>query len=180
MNGYGIIYHKDNKIYEGEIENGLMNGFGEFTWPDGKKYIGYYLNDLKHGFGIYIFDIVKFEVYIGFFKDGKMDSVGLKIKGNDVKYGVWKNGEKKFWLKGPWEMKTGLYKKDLNKIERVKTGIEDIGVKKSINQSILPTMTMSMISDEWRGQEQYFKFMSKNIEFIKKFIYKIVDYKKKG
>ncbi len=180
MNGFGIIYYKDNKIYEGEIENGLMNGFGEFTWPDGKKYIGYYLNDLKNGFGIYIFDIVKFEVYIGFFKNGKMDSVGIKIKGNDIKYGVWKNGDKKFWLKGPWEMKSALYKKDLNKIESVKTGNEElISIKKTFTPYILPTLTMSMISEQWKEQEQYFKFMSKSLEFFKKFIHKIVDYKKK-
>ena len=48
---------------------------------------------------------------------------------------------------GKWKE---LYKKDLNKIKSVKTGNEElIGIKKSYTQSILLTMTMSMISDEW-------------------------------
>ena len=72
---------------------------------------------------------------------------------------------------GKWKE---LYKKDLNKIKSVKTGNEElIGIKKSYTQSILLTMTMSMINDEWKESEPYCKFMSKDIEFIKKSVHRM-------
>lgn len=104
MTGYCIIIYPDDRMYYGEVENGLMNGYGEFTWPDGKKYIGYYVNNVKEGFGIFIWNFKNLEAFIGFWVEGKMDGPGMKINERGVKYGIWKNGYKKKWLQGAWEM----------------------------------------------------------------------------
>ena len=105
MTGYGIIIYLDDRMYHGQVENGLMNGYGEFTWPDGKKYIGYYVNNTKEGFGIFIWSIKNLQAFVGFWVDGKMEGPGMKINDSGIKYGLWKNGNKKRWLQGAWEMK---------------------------------------------------------------------------
>ena len=69
-----------------------MNGYGEFYWKDGKKYFGYYNNDKKNGFGIFFWPNEKF--YIGFWKEGKQNGIAKFIKGNIVKFGIWKDGKK--------------------------------------------------------------------------------------
>ena len=109
MTGFCIITYRDEKMYIGQIEKGIMNGYGEFSWKNGKKYLGYYKNDLKEGFGVFIYEQKPFQAYIGFWLEGKMDGLGLVIKGRNVKYGLWKKGEKKQRFKGPWEFK--VYKK---------------------------------------------------------------------
>ena len=110
MNGYAIIKYSQNKIYKGQMNNGKMEGFGEFDWGGRKKYIGYYKNDKRNGFGIFLWNIPKINIneglsdlynikgYIGFWNDGNMDGVGLKISDGKIKYGVWKNGVKMEWL----------------------------------------------------------------------------------
>ena len=106
MTGFGIISYNDDKLYLGQINNGLMNGYGEFYWgKEEKKYMGYYKNDLKHGFGIYISSKEENKTYIGFWEKGKMHGVGLIIRANKFKYGIWKNGINEKWLQGPWELR---------------------------------------------------------------------------
>ena len=34
-----------------------------------------------------------------------MNGLGIKISNNLFRYGIWKDGEKEFWLQGPWEMR---------------------------------------------------------------------------
>ena len=36
--------------------------------------------------------------FVGFWKEGKQNGVGKYIKGEDVKYGVWKNREREKWF----------------------------------------------------------------------------------
>ena len=110
MKGYAIIKYSQNKIYKGQMNNGKMEGFGEFDWGGGKKYIGYYKNDKRNGFGIFLWniprinineglnDLSKIKGYIGFWNDGNMNGVGLKISDGRIKYGVWKNGVKMEWI----------------------------------------------------------------------------------
>ena len=106
MNGYAIINYSGDKRYKGQMNNGKMDGFGEFDWGKGKKYFGYYKNDKRNGFGIYLWYIPQIKEgetlislndikgYIGFFSEGNMNGIGLKIIGGNIKYGVWKNGVK--------------------------------------------------------------------------------------
>ena len=110
MSGYAIIRYKENRIYKGEVSNGKMEGFGEFDWNKGKKYFGYYKNDKKSGFGIYLWNIPEIDDgdklrdlqgingYIGFFSDGKMNGVGMRLSDGKIKHGIWKNGVKMEWI----------------------------------------------------------------------------------
>ena len=91
-----------------------MEGFGEFFWKKNKKYIGYYNNGKRNGFGIYIFkgeEMIKIPLksetisentglsaFIGLWKDGKMDGLGMKISTKEIKYGIWEKGHKKKWF----------------------------------------------------------------------------------
>ena len=118
MNGYAIIRYKENRIYKGEVLNGKMEGFGEFDWDKGKKYFGHYKNDKKNGFGIYLWNIPKIydgdrlmdlqdiNGYIGFFSDGKMNGVGMRLNDGKIKYGIWKNGVKLGWIEEEEQIKS--------------------------------------------------------------------------
>ena len=111
LNGYGIIEFTGDKFYQGEVKNGRMDGFGEFFWKDEKRYIGNYKNDKRNGFGIFIFQANSFNIddiqnnddnnsngfsaYIGFWKNGNMDGLGMKVNKIEIKYGLWENGTKR-------------------------------------------------------------------------------------
>ena len=106
MTGFGIISFNDDKLYFGQVHNGIMEGYGEFHWgKEEQKYMGYYKNDLKHGFGIYTTNQGETQTYMGFWEKGKMNGVGLIIRGKKIKYGVWKNGLNEKWLQGSWELR---------------------------------------------------------------------------
>ena len=125
MNGYAIIKFPENKIYKGQMNNGKMEGFGEFCWGMEKKYFGYYKNDKRNGFGIFLwnipfikneeeFDVLdknKIKGYIGFWNDGNMNGVGLKISDGKIKYGIWKNGVKVEWIEGEKNIKKYMQNK---------------------------------------------------------------------
>jgi hypothetical protein len=137
MNGIGIIRYVDDREYEGEISNGLMNGYGKFSWPDGKKFFGNYDNGKKNGFGI-LFDGKKKNfnnVFIGFWKDGKLHSVGIKIKNNkNVNYYLFREGFKEKELKSGYECLKYLTgnKKNYNKL----FSMNEKNLIKFINQKI--------------------------------------------
>lgn len=117
MNGYAIIKYPGNKIYKGQMNNGKMEGFGEFDWGGGKKYIGYYRADKRNGFGIFLWnrpiinkeeglsDLNNIKGYIGFWVDGNMNGIGLRISDGKIKYGVWKSGLKMEWIEGDEHIK---------------------------------------------------------------------------
>lgn len=110
MSGYGMILYCDDRTYSGEIKNGMINGFGEFLWPDKKRYIGFYKNDLKEGFGIFIWAIEPLLAFAGFWANGKQNGIGIKIKDEKIRYGLWKEGKKDFWLNNTWQIKKFLKK----------------------------------------------------------------------
>jgi hypothetical protein len=112
MTGFGIIEYNDGKLYQGEILNGTMNGYGEFYWSNGKRYFGNYKNDKRNGFGIFIWVLNPLECYVGFFENGLFNGVGIKISGDNVKYGIWKRQEREKWFKGPWEFENHIHKKE--------------------------------------------------------------------
>ena len=74
----------------------------------GKKYIGYYKADKRNGFDIFLWNVPRVNInegltdldnikgYIGFWDDGNMNGIGIKISGGKMKYGVWKNGKIEF------------------------------------------------------------------------------------
>ena len=167
MTGFSVISYKDEKIYTGQVLKGLMNGYGEFSWKNGKKYFGFYKNNFKEGFGIYVYDLKPFLAYIGFWKEGKMDGIGIVIKGKKVKYGLWKKGERKQIFKGPWEFKK-YYLQGSNMFKN-KFCIND---SSSSSQSNYVTPNTSIISDNLIDKEKdcYLKFMSKDVEYIKRYI----------
>ena len=171
MTGYCLITYRDEKMYIGEIEKGIMNGYGEFTWKNGKKYLGYYKNDLKEGFGIYIFEHKPLQAYVGFWYEGKMDGLGLVIKGRNIKYGFWKKGERKQRFKGPWEFK--IFNKKGSAMFKNNYCIND---DTSINnsKSISVIQTISVISERNKENDGYIKFMSKDVESIREFIEKLI------
>jgi hypothetical protein len=117
MTGYAIVKYCGYNIYKGQMINGKMEGFGEFNWAGGKKYIGYYKNDRRNGFGIFLWKIPKINIdeglsdlnnikgYIGFWSDGNMDGLGLRISDGKIKYGLWKNGIKMEWIEGDEHIK---------------------------------------------------------------------------
>ena len=104
LNGYGMIEFPGQKYYQGEVKNGRMDGFGEFFWNNDKKYIGNYKNDKRNGLGVFIFkannmknsillgetenntDFNSLSAYIGFWKNGNMDGIGMKVNNYEVKY----------------------------------------------------------------------------------------------
>ena len=118
MTGYGIITYSDQRIYKGEVLNGMMNGVGEFYWRNGNIYFGNYVKDVKKGFGIFIWNIKNNVAYIGFWEKGKKNGVGINVKGNIVKYGIFKDGKKESNLLGPREMKRFLTNEQL-KYEKI-------------------------------------------------------------
>ena len=153
MTGYCEIVYNDRRIYQGSILNGMMNGYGEFSWEDGKKYMGYYKNDLKSGFGAFIWSIKPFIGYIGFWRGGKVNGLGMKIKGENVKYGLWDDGNKKSWFEGKWEF--------VKYLKGQYDGIEgNINKKKTFDNN-------NMLSEEDRIRDKYILFMKKDINFIK-------------
>ena len=173
MTGFCIITYRDEKMYIGQIEKGIMNGYGEFSWKNGKKYLGYYKNDLKEGFGVFIYEQKPFQAYIGFWLEGKMDGLGLVIKGRNVKYGLWKKGEKKQRFKGPWEFK--VYKKKGSAMFKNHFCINDgnsIINNKTI--TVVPTVSIISESDRMRDNDGFIKFMSKDVDYIREYIEKLL------
>ena len=107
MNGYAIIKYPEEKIYKGQIKKGKLSGFGVFIWDKQQKFIGHYKNNKRDGFGIFIWDIPKsnndnsyiigineINAYIGFWSEGNIDGVGLKITNKKMQFGFWNNGKK--------------------------------------------------------------------------------------
>ena len=121
MHGYGMIEFSGNNYYQGEINNGKMEGFGEFFWDDKRRYIGNYKNDKRNGFGIYMSQIHEEKnlsenenenenyttsIFLGFWKNGNMDGLGIKIINSEIKYGIWENGFKKKYIESNLALNT--------------------------------------------------------------------------
>ena len=125
MTGYGLIKFNNNEYYQGQVNNGKMDGYGEFFWKNGKRYFGEYKNDQREGFGIFIWNENDFNknininikdkdnlsmlnngsVYIGFWSEGKMNGLGMKINCREIKYGLWKKGVKEKWIEDSTHIK---------------------------------------------------------------------------
>ena len=193
MKGYCIIYYNNERMYQGQIENGLKNGYGEFTWGIGQKYIGNYKDDLKHGFGIFISNIKPLNVYIGFWKEGKFDGIGMKINNNQQKCGIYKDGRLIEKLLGSWAFKDYMYNptmKDtvtpinksssllslttLKKKSTKKVSFGFIPIKRTISPSKMRKLSSKTenkkLINELTSNEAYVNFMMQNIDFIKRFI----------
>ena len=124
MNGVGVIKYIDDSVYEGEISNGVMNGFGKFIWKENnnnnyKCYFGNYKNGKKDGFGIYYFSIKPvFNVFIGFWSNGKESGVGIRIKNKNVFYVKYREGFKEKNIKSGYSCLKYL-KGDKNKYKKI-------------------------------------------------------------
>ena len=68
MDGFGMYYWPDGRMFEGEFSEGRKIGQGKFYWPDGKIYEGEFKNDNCGGQGTLFYpDGKRFE---GGWKDG--------------------------------------------------------------------------------------------------------------
>ena len=94
MDGYGIYKFKDGSICSGFWLSNQMNGFGKFTFPEIKCYIGFFKKDYKSGFGL-IFWFKERKAFVGFWKNNKQDGLGKFIFDGKIRYGSWKEGNRK-------------------------------------------------------------------------------------
>ena len=92
MEGIGMIHYSD-RYYQGEFKGGMFEGYGEFHWNKGIKYIGLWKKGMKNIFGVYT-NVHKRQAYIGFWKNNKMDGVGVIYDDSGAKFGKWKEGVK--------------------------------------------------------------------------------------
>lgn len=53
MNGYGLFFWKDGRIYKGAYKEDKKHLFGMYYKPDGKKYEGNWNNGSQSGIGKY-------------------------------------------------------------------------------------------------------------------------------
>ena len=74
----------------------LLGQVGQYIWEIMYKILNMDL--------VYIFGILKFLCYIGFWEMGKQHGIGVKINGNKVKYCVWNKGKITVTLKGLYEI----------------------------------------------------------------------------
>jgi len=118
FNGKGIKKYRDGGIEKGTWKDGELSGkgyhfFGKTSPSAGDSYEGDFLNGYYHGFGKYI-DASNDGIYIGEFKNGKMDGKGKLTFGPNSEYPnqyydcEWKEGKRhgygvKFWGEsGKW------------------------------------------------------------------------------
>ena len=167
MDGFCYIQFGDNRKFEGQMLSGVKNGYGEYTWSKKRKFIGNYVNDLKEGFGIYIWNIKTFEVYIGFWYKGKMEGIGMIIKGNKKHYGKWSRGEKIKQFKNERELKLKYKSTELimatNIISQTIKMQKETNNKKDMNRCSVINVAKSQI-------EGCINFMCQDIKIIKNFI----------
>ena len=81
-----------DRIYIGEVSNGVPNGQGTWTHPDGQKYVGAFRDDKFNGQGTETFpDGGK---YVGEYKDGKRNGQGTcTFADGRVWSGPWRDDE---------------------------------------------------------------------------------------
>jgi hypothetical protein len=101
INGIGTFYFKDGRKYEGEWKFNKMFGYGVLTWPDGKYFEGFFINDKKEGFGVY-FALSK--VYIGYWKNSKLDGEVILIEKGNIKKSLWHDGKKVQYLANDYKV----------------------------------------------------------------------------
>jgi hypothetical protein len=68
MNGKGIYFYPDGRIYSGEVKKGKKNGMGKILFSSGDIYSGEFRDDTRNGKGIYFF--LNGNIYSGEFVDG--------------------------------------------------------------------------------------------------------------
>ena len=64
-----------DRMYVGEVSNGLPNGLGRLTHKDKYKYVGEFKNGMQHGQGTWT--LGKVSKYVGEWRDGKKHGQGI-------------------------------------------------------------------------------------------------------
>ena len=90
--GRGVMMYADGSQYVGQWQNGRPNGQGVYTMPDGSEYVGEFKNGFPDGKGR-LTAADGSESYIGDFRHGEYDGIGVQITRLGVRSGRWKNGE---------------------------------------------------------------------------------------
>ncbi len=75
MEGFGVYYWPDGRVYEGQFVKNKKSGFGVYTWSDGRRFEGYWYDGKQHGLGSYLIP-----------QDGKL------------KFGLWEEGKRIEWF----------------------------------------------------------------------------------
>jgi hypothetical protein len=73
-----------DRIYIGEVSNGVPNGQGTWTHPNGDKYVGAFKDNKQHGQGTHTFPDGR--KYVGAFKDGNFNGQGTWTHPDGQKY----------------------------------------------------------------------------------------------
>lgn len=73
MNGYGIFFWKDGKVFKGNYKDDKKHDFGVYIKPDGKKYEGYWNNGLQSNLGRFTKKDGSFK--IGIWRDNQLAEV---------------------------------------------------------------------------------------------------------
>ena len=82
-----------DRMYVGEVRNGVPNGHGTWTHPNGGKYVGAFRDGKWHGQGTYTWP--NGGKYVGAFRDGKWHGQGTYTWPNGEKYvGEWKDDKR--------------------------------------------------------------------------------------
>jgi hypothetical protein len=98
INGFGCYKWPKKKEFTGDWLNKKICGFGVQTWTDGRRYEGFFARDRRQGYGIYTSPDPNSDqliTYSGSWLNGKQHGYGCTYNSTgQVKYGVWKDGER--------------------------------------------------------------------------------------
>jgi len=85
------ILKEENSIYQGQWQESKKHGLGTICYFKDGMYDGSFENNKKHGYGAFI-DYEEKKIYMGNWKDDKVDGEGSYYKERDTYYGNWTQG----------------------------------------------------------------------------------------
>lgn len=93
IQGIGTFFFSNGNKYEGQWSKNKMQGIGVYSFADGSVFEGEFNNDVKEGFGV-LYTKGKKKVFMGFWKNNKMDGEGIIVKDSIVRKYIFNNSKK--------------------------------------------------------------------------------------
>ena len=173
--GKGIFIYKSKNFYIGDWKKDLKNGFGKIYWQDQKQiYKGYWKDNHQEGLGYQIWEENPGEMrifnnrYIGFYKKGKREGLGIFYYSNgEIYIGDWLDDKKHgFGIhrnqfgqeKEVFYIENNLpedYKKKIEENILFMNGVEEkeeeLGKMKKIKNNFLGRKSKFLIRDKYKG-----------------------------
>lgn len=94
-NGYGRLFMNNNDKYVGEFKSNKMKGLGALFIDDNYELIGSFEDNKAQDLCLYQSNIDTQETFIGYYKNGKKDGIGITINGLDFNIFNYKNDKVK-------------------------------------------------------------------------------------